>query len=298
MSNKRPLSARRILRQSIKCLLLCAAILVASCASHRRAARSEADTPIATDNSERALARLVESLNANRHSVPAMTGKISLALESGGKNASIGGKLRMKRDDVIQLSLVALGLLEVGRMELTQDYFLLFDRMHNVFVKSSYADIPLFAQNGIDFFTFQSLFWDELFVTGSRGKMPEKRHFRQSLEDGSVRLVNDESRQVLLTFIADAADALVRRTSFADKRQTDRPLIDWQYLSYAKLAGKPFPNKMQISLQAGGRPVTAVLSLKDISDDAKWETRTNVNLKKYTQVSLDEVMKRIMSLTQ
>lgn len=284
-------------RHSARLLLLGSIILMASCASHRRASREDASLPSAVDNSERALERLVESVNANRQPSPAVAAKINLSLEAGGKSASIGGKLRMKRDDVIQVSLVALGLMEIGRMELTQDYFLLFDRIHNVFVKSSYAEIPVFAQNGIDFFTFQSLFWDELFVPGSRGKMPEKRHFRQSVEGGSVRLQNDASRQVLLTFIADAADALVRRTSFSDKRQSERVLIDWQYLSYGKLQDKPFPNKMQIQLSAG-RPVTAVLTLRDISDDSKWETRTNVNLKKYTQVSLDEVMKRILSLAQ
>ena len=45
-----------------------------------------------------------------------LTAKASVAIQTGGKSISANGTLRMKRNDVIQLSITFLGM-EVGRME-------------------------------------------------------------------------------------------------------------------------------------------------------------------------------------
>ena len=44
-----------------------------------------------------------------------VTSKMNLDLNLGGKSLSVGGSCNLKRDEVIQLSLVAMGFMEVGR---------------------------------------------------------------------------------------------------------------------------------------------------------------------------------------
>ena len=90
-----------------------------------------------------------------------VTAKLGLTLSTGDKSVSLGGTLRMKRDDVIQLSLVTFGILEVARLEVTPDYFMLIDKMGKQYVRAAYSDVSLLADAGIDFRTLQSYFWDE-----------------------------------------------------------------------------------------------------------------------------------------
>ncbi len=105
--------------------------------------------------------KLAVSTTTNVPSVTHVTAKTGLSLSSKDKNVSIGGMLRMKRDDVIQLSLVTFGILEVARIEMTPDYFMVMDKVNRQYVKASYNDVPFLKDANVDFRTIQTYFWDE-----------------------------------------------------------------------------------------------------------------------------------------
>lgn len=81
-------------------------------------------------------------------------------VDADGKQISCGGSLKMKRDDVIQLSLTFLGF-EVGRLEFTPKDGLVVDRIHKQYSRASYAEVDFLRQAGLDFYTLQSLFWSK-----------------------------------------------------------------------------------------------------------------------------------------
>lgn len=99
--------------------------------------------------------------DAKQQEETCVTAKVRLELASNGKSTSVGGMLRMKRNDVIQLSLVTFGVLEVARIEMTPDYFLLVDKMGRQYVKASYNDVSFLRDADVDFYTIQSYFWNE-----------------------------------------------------------------------------------------------------------------------------------------
>ena len=280
-------------------LLLLGVLLMASCRSHKTAvdSTSGATAPDAVDHSAAALNRMVEAVNENRLQVDALTSRLSLRLAAGDKSVSVGGSLRMKRDDVIQMTLVMLGLMEVGRLELTPDYFMLVNRMERQYVKAAYSDIDFCRRNGIDFYTFQSLFCAELFAPGSRGEAPGAEQFRKTLDAGTLRLVNDEARQMVLTFLSDVATGMVRSTSFAGKDAPDRTVLSWQYEDYTKFERRQFPSRMQVSIAATSRPLSATISLSNVKASSDWETRTEVS-KKYTQISIETALNSLMKLAK
>lgn len=88
-----------------------------------------------------------------------------MSLNAGGKDISAGGTLRMKRDDVVQLSLTFLGF-EVARMEFSPNDVLLIDRYNKRYVRAKYSDMKFLQQAGLDFNALQALFWGELFRPG------------------------------------------------------------------------------------------------------------------------------------
>lgn len=99
--------------------------------------------------------------DAKQQEETCVTARVRLELSSNGKSTSVGGMLRMKRNDVIQLSLVTFGVLEVARIEMTPEYFLLVDKMGRQYVKASYSDVSFLRDADVDFYTIQSYFWNE-----------------------------------------------------------------------------------------------------------------------------------------
>ena len=276
-------------------IFLMCAILFASCGSKKNLERTSGGKTVLAE--ETRLADVVKMVNAKRVTEPSISAKINLNLSAGSQSARVGGTLRMKRNDVIQMSLVALGLMEVGRLELTPDYMMVIDRMNRQYVKCSYTDVDFLRSSGIDFYTFQSLFWDELFVLNSNGEVPAADDYNLRADGKMVSLVNTKGRSVALTFIVNLANQLVSETSFS-KTGTDSPVLKWSYAEWSKLSGCDFPGVMKISFALPKETVETVLKISSVKPDSSWETRTEVNRNKYSEVSLQAAFRRIVSFAE
>lgn len=98
----------------------------------------------------------------------ALTAKMSMAVDLNGKGATkISGTIRMKRDEVIQLSLTApfIGI-EVARAEISPDGILVMDRLNKRYVQVSFAELKGLAKADLDFHSLQALFLNEIFLPG------------------------------------------------------------------------------------------------------------------------------------
>ena len=202
--------------------LLGSLLMVSSC-KHRGGTAAGGSSVAGGAHSAGLAAKAVDIINANRQTETTLTAKASIKLQAGEKSAGVSGTLRMKRDDVIQLSLAFLGLMEVGRLEITPDYFLLIDRMNHQYVRVAYSQVPFFQQSGIDFHTFQSLFWGELFLPGDAGKAPQSQSYEQEIAGDTLSLTSEVRRQAALHFVASLSRALLLQTSVVGSGQPCRP---------------------------------------------------------------------------
>lgn len=241
--------------------------------------------------------RIVDQTNANRLQASCVTSKINLTLAMGDKEAAVGGTLRMKRDDVIQITLVAFGLLEVGRMELTPEYFLVLDRMNHRYVKKTYDEIDFFSRSGIDFYTFQSLFWNELFLFGGQGEIPRESDFMAAQQNDRILLLNNDSGNMVLTFVVDANEALVGHTRVTAPSKADQKVMDWIYSDFKDFEGGRFPGKMEAEFCFTSKPILLSLALNNLRQSEGWETRTRLN-DKFQEIPLDAILNKIMSLAE
>ena len=140
-------------------LMLC--ILLASCRSKKEVVSTTATVSDNTTIGVPPSQGNKQPADAKQQEETCVTAKVRLELASNGKSTSVGGMLRMKRNDVIQLSLVTFGVLEVARIEMTPEYFLLVDKMGRQYVKASYNDVSFLRDADVDFYTIQSYFWNE-----------------------------------------------------------------------------------------------------------------------------------------
>ena len=287
-------------------ILLCC-ILLASCGSRKHAVTSTTVTPSVEPEVTKPdvpkpetspLQNIVKTVNANRQEETYATAKVNLTLSSGEKSASVGGTLRMKRNDVIQLSLVTLGIFEVGKLEVTPDYFMVIDKMGKQYLKSSFEDVPFLKKVGVDFYTLQALFWDELFLLSNSKTVPTDKQFKKSKEGEKARLTNSDSSLAALSFLVNTATGLIQTTSVLPHTQSSSPYLNWEYSDFSKFGKKSFPSKHLITIANGSKPIKANLSLSNLKNDSDWETRTSIPSRNYKEVTVDKLLSRIMNLTK
>lgn len=273
-------------------------VLLAACGTKKQAVSPTATTAEGTETTVSVLKHIVETVNANRQDETFVTAKMKLSLSTDSKSVSVGGTLRMKRDDVIQLSIVTLGVFEVARIELTPDYFLGIDRVGKRYVKAAYTDVSLFKSAGIDFYTLQALFWDELFVLGAGKATPTEKQFRKSVDGVRIRLTNTDSRQAVLSFSVNTASGLIRETTVSPHAEDAAPYLSWEYEDFGSLGRKSFPTWNFLTIGGSSNPVKAVLSLSSLKNSTDWETRTETPGRNYTKITAEELLSRIMNLTR
>ena len=145
--------------------LLPVALMLASCRSSKKVTNDEVNTPkIETTtvvnqntNTKNEATKPSEPKETN------FTAKVKVTITRGDQNISTNGMLRMRYNDVIQLTLVdpILGITEVGRMELSPDNMLIIDRINKRYVSAGYNEIEALRSKNIDFNAIQALFWEE-----------------------------------------------------------------------------------------------------------------------------------------
>ena len=94
---------------------------------------------------------------------------LTFTVNTDSREISVPGILRMRKDEVIRLQLlIPLLRSEAGRIEFTPSYVLFIDRIHKQYVKATYEEVAFLRNNGIDFYSLQALFWNQLFVPGQK----------------------------------------------------------------------------------------------------------------------------------
>ncbi len=214
---------------------------------------------------------------ANQQTAETLTARLGVNVNMGGKSVSCNGILRMKRDDVVQLCLT-LPLLgtEVARLECTPTEVLLLDRFNKQFIRGTYSDVKFLQQTGLDFYSFQSMLWDELFVPGERNIDDALPRFRTAQNGQHTSLILSDTPRLEYSFLTLTSKAVVDRVSIRSKNVGEKGELICSYSDFQDLSGKPFPSTIKLEMRDLGTNMTLKLNLSRIGHDNKWETRTSV----------------------
>ncbi len=222
-----------------------------------------------------------------------VTSKMDLDLTLGRKNLSAGGSCNLKRDEIIQLSLVFMGFMEVGCIEFTPRYMMMINRMGREYVKVDYADVPYLQEAGVDFYTLQALFWNDVFVPGKEGRWQEQ-DFAVSKDGESTVLTSKDGSLLQCRFVVDLLTGLIRNTSVAVTGRPSAPRLDWTYRHFADVGQKSFPDEMQLSVTGGKEKMTVAFSLRHLKWNEKDIEPTPEPGGKYKRVSPDLILKQLV----
>ena len=208
----------------------------------------------------------------------------------GGKDLSVNGKLQMKRNNVIRLSLRFLGM-EVGLMEFTPNDVLVVDRMNKQFVRAKYGEVSFLRQAGLDFYALQSLFWNELFIPGQHTLSAEGLGRFELVQKAGLNVLTPKNTPKLAYhFYADPQANTIQRLQVRSNNAAEKGEFAFNYDGFEQFGGRPFPTQMRMAVtDTGKKDITLALSLSSLKADASFDTRTTVSAK-YTQRSVQQVL--------
>ena len=259
-----------------------------------------------------AVAQFIKKVNDNAVYVKNISSKIDFSISRGSSDINVGGKLQMRRDEVIriQLNVPIIGM-EAGRLEFTKDYVLIMDRIHSEYVKADYSQVDFLKDNGLNFYALQALFWNQLFVPGQT-KVTDAmlKQFTANLVSGSTTTpVTLQKDKMKYTWQTDSKSGLIQRVD-VDYNSTSNGSthVSCDYAEFKSLGVKSFPNSITLNMQttaklpagtAGGKQLPKNMKMgikmKGIETNGKWDSFTTVS-KKYKQVSVDDILKKLMSI--
>ena len=267
--------------------------LVVSCGTHRKAVK---ETPSAVRVDTLNKQAFLQQVTDNAQHARFITSKVKFSVEVGSREMTLTGNLKMKRDDVIRLQLMAFGFVEAGRLEFTKEYVLVMDRINKLYMKVPYAQLDFLRNSNIDFYMLQALFWNELFQPGKIKVTDEmlKAYKTEVGKDDAV--VSMQDGKLSYRWLVDKLSARVKMANIMyNDRFRGNYQLNWDYEDFQPNNRKYFPMDHKISFTTPEKEVKLSMLLNYMGADEDWETRTEVS-SKYRQVTVDEILQRFMSL--
>lgn len=215
-----------------------------------------------------------------------------LNLSMGEKDIALSGSLKMKRGDVIQLSLTFPIIGEVGRMEFTPDDVLIVDRINSRYVKVPYEKIDFLRSADLDFKVLESVFWNEIFYPGANvaDKIDE---FSVSSAGVHTLLSLTTAPKLDYSFLTISESALLDRTTVSSKNVADKSALTCIYSDFVKFGNGKFPQGIKLTFAGDKQNYGLDISLSSLSTSSDWSTRTTLS-SKYKEMDVESLMKNLV----
>ena len=294
------------MKNQLKVIALCAPLLFVSCGAKKTMVKDTntketASISKATEQT-RSLA-YVQKVYDQKVYAQNIVSDMNFQATIGEKSVSVPGTVRMRRDKVIRLQLfIPLIGSEIGRLEFTPDYVLVIDRLHKQYIKGDYNQLDFLRDNGLNFYSLQALFWNQLLLPGTeRVGEGDLQMFKANLDESGekvpVSLKNGNISYVWNTTRSNARidDAEV---TYISASQGKSQLI-WQYSDFKPLGSKAFPATQKFSfstnVEGKARKATINIEMDELKTTSDWEAESTVP-NKYKQMDAKDVFGKLLNM--
>ena len=260
--------------------MLFSALWMMSCSTTKRAEKS-----LSIDGMDKT--EYVEKVLSSQNKWQAVTARMTLELKADGKKStSVGGSLRIKRGEVIQLSLAPLLGIEIGRAEITPEGMLVVDRINKRYVRVSFEELKALSRVDLTYDMLQALFLNEMFAPG-KSRLSE-RDVKCELGTDKASWELRKGKPFSYRYLTELPEGRLTRSEIGLMGTAYG--VHWTYADFRSLAQDMFPTHMEASFEGSRRPLSAVLHLSRLSVNGDWESHTTIS-SKYQKVELADLIK-------
>ena len=265
----------------LACLILVVALT--GCRTHRSAEKQELRL-------KKQYSEQVVQLAKPQAELTNLTARTSITLDYGVGSVNVKGRLKMRRDEAIQMTVTALGLMEVACVEFTPQHIYLIDRINKRYTKIDYAS-GMLNNIVVNFETIQSLFWNRIFIPGKADAWQQAEDYEIKVSGNQLCVTPARQRMLKSFFYTDE-----------DCRQLQQTLLElshygaiWRYDDFEQFDGQDLPTTFDISITSSSYAAGAHIALSSISTtDNSW--KSGVDLSRYEAVEFDELLSILNTL--
>lgn len=268
------------------------ALLLTGCSTSRNALRN---TVIGGLSGTEYMEKVIE-WTPQRENLTART-RVQLNMGSESSSVSVNANMRIRRGELIRLSVAPVLGIEVARMDITPKGVLVIDRMNRRYVEIGFAEVADILKVEVDFNALQSLFLNEIFLPGRESLTVEDAvKFDLSEQDGRAHLQVRDTRSQMkdsrYSFFTSATDGRLEETVISLK---DLPYaLHCRYTDFTMVGSDVFPQSIELTPEGTQKKYSLGLKLSRIGTDSGWDAKSEVPAK-YRKMTVQEVIQLIIN---
>lgn len=240
----------------------------------------------------------VQKVANQKVSTQNIVGKMSLNVQMGSKDITVPGSLHMRYGEVIRIqAFIPLLGSEVGRIEFTPDYVLVIDRMHKEYIKEDYNKVDFLKNNGLNFYSLQALFWNQLFVPGTKSISEANLMDFGVTEAGNSKNITLKKGNLNFVWNADNTNGRISKAQATySSISQGKSSLNWTYSNFKAVAGKMFPAYQKFTFATTAiknqRDISLTLDMDGVKTDSKWEAKSEIS-NKYKKIEATDVFGKL-----
>lgn len=273
-------------------------LAMAGCGSKKAATEGTSSTVDKHNGGNVQALAFVQKVANQKVSTKNIVGKMSLNVKMGSKNITVPGSLHMRYGEVIRIqAFIPLLGSEVGRIEFTPDYVLVIDRMHKEYIKEDYSKVDFLKNNGLNFYSLQALFWNQLFMPGTASISDANLLDFGVTEAGNSKNITLKKGNLNIVWNADNANGRISTAKATYSSLTQgKSSLNWTYSNFKAVAGKMFPAYQKFTFATTAiknqSNISLTIDMDGVKTDSKWEAKSEIS-KKYKKIEATDVFGKL-----
>ncbi|MCD8165610.1 MAG: DUF4292 domain-containing protein [Bacteroides sp.] len=240
----------------------------------------------------------LEAVIENHADFTTLTSRMRITLPVKGNPTSLNGTLKIRRDEFIQLSVLApvpLVKIEAASIEIGREQITVIDRINKRYVVAPISELKSLIKTDLDYFALQALFTNSVFLPGK--KEINSRDFplfslSRSADNGDYQLFRKEKG---LNYIFSIDPSYAELTASRVQTSSSPYAMEWMYSNFTPLGNKRFPSEMNILLDGGGRAEQARIELSRLSVDSEDISPIQIPAR-YDEVKLEKLIRQLINM--
>lgn len=273
-------------------------LAMAGCGSKKAATEGTSSTVDKHNGGNVQALAFVQKVANQKVSTQNIVGKMSLNVQMGSKNITVPGSLHMRYGEVIRIqAFIPLLGSEVGRIEFTPDYVLVIDRMHKEYIKEDYNKVDFLKNNGLNFYSLQALFWNQLFMPGTTSISDANLLDFGVTEAGNSKNITLKKGNLNIVWNADNANGRISTAKATYSSLTQgKSSLNWTYSNFKAVAGKMFPAYQKFTFATTAiknqSNISMTIDMDGVKTDSKWEAKSEIS-KRYKKIEATDVFGKL-----
>ena len=273
-------------------------LAMAGCGSKKAATEGTSSTVDKHNGGNVQALAFVQKVANQKVSTQNIVGKMSLNVHMGSKNITVPGSLHMRYGEVIRIqAFIPLLGSEVGRIEFTPNYVLVIDRMHKEYIKEDYNKVDFLKNNGLNFYSLQALFWNQLFVPGTKSISEASLMDFGVTETGNSKNITLKKGNLNIVWNADNANGRISTAKATYSSLTQgKSSLNWTYSNFKAVAGKMFPAYQKFTFATTAiknqSNISLTIDMDGVKTDSKWEAKSEIS-KRYKKIEATDVFGKL-----